>query len=82
MKEIANIVRYALTCSSLYGIIALMTLFLGLSILGIIIYSIIHDILHYIYKTIKNICNAHKKYNEVHTKLDAKNISVEKELRR
>lgn len=77
-----SLIKCAVSCDSLYGIIALMVMFIGFCSLGHIVYKIIQVVLHYIYKIMCKHCNTIKKYGAVHTKLGAKDVSVETKLRR
>lgn len=77
-----NIIKYAVECNSLYGIIALVVIFLGFSILGCIAYKIIQLILPYLHKIICKHYNIIKEYKEVHTKFGANDVSYETDLHR
>lgn len=77
-----NIIKYAIECNSMYGVMALVVVFIGLNILGYIIYKIIQLVLPYIYKIICKYCNTAKKYKEVHSKFGVKDVSVETDLHR
>lgn len=77
-----NIIKYAVECCSIYGIVALVITFLGLSVLGIIAYKTIQLALPYIYKMVCKYCNIVKKYDDVNTKASVKDVSIETELHR
>lgn len=77
-----NIIKFAIECNSMYGIIALVVVFLGFGLLGYTTYKIIQLILPYIYKIVCKYCNTVKKYKEVHSKVGVKDISIETDLHR
>lgn len=77
-----NMIKFAIECDSMYGIIALAVVFLGFSLLGYTAYKIIQLVLPYIYKIICKYCNTVKKYKDVHSKVDVKDVSVETDLHR
>lgn len=77
-----NIVKYAVECGSMYGVVALAITFLGFITLGIIAYKTIQLALPYIYKSVCKYCNTVKKYDSVHTKANVKDVSFETELHR
>ena len=76
-----KIIQYVVECDTLYGVIALAILFLGLAILELITLAILYVVLPYIYKIICKWCNTSKKYKDVHTKIGFKNFSFEKTFR-
>lgn len=75
-----DIIKYVVECDSLYGVISLAIMFLGLVILGYIVYKCIIFILPYIYKCICKICNTITKYKDIHTKANGEKVSFEAEL--
>ena len=77
-----NIIKFAIECESLYGIVALTVVFLGFSLLGYTVYKIIQLVLPYIYEIVCKYCNTVKKYKDVHSKIGVKDVSVETELHR
>lgn len=77
-----NTVKYTVECCSIYGVVALTILFLGLSVLGTIVYKTIQLVLPYIYKSVCKYCNTVKKYDSVNTKASVKDVSFETELHR
>ena len=79
-KSMENIIKYVVECDSLYGVVALMLLFLGQSVLGLIIYKTIHLVVPYLYKALCKICDTIVKYKDVHAKADVKDASFEADL--
>lgn len=77
-----SIIKFAIECDSLYGIIALAVVFIGFSLLGYTAYKIIQFVLPYIYKIVCKYCNTAKKYKDVHSKIGVKDVSVETDLHR
>lgn len=77
-----NIIKYVVECGSVYGVVALAILFLGLSGLGLIAYKTIQLALPYAYKIVCKLCNTVKKYKDVHTKASVKDVSFETDLHR
>ena len=77
-----NIIKSVVECKSLYGVVALAILFLGLSVLGLIAYKTIQLALLYIYKIVCKHCNTVKKYKDVHAKANVKDVSFETDLHR
>ncbi len=77
-----NIIESVAECDSMYGIAALVILFLGFSVLGLIAYKTIQLVLPHLYRITCKICNAVTKYKDVHTKANVKDISFETELHR
>ena len=72
-----KIIQHVVQCDTLYGVVALEILFLGLAILGFITFAILCVVLPYIYKIVCKWCNTSKKYKDVHTKIGAKDFSFE-----
>ena len=56
-----KIIQYVVECDTLYGVIALMILFIGLTALGLIILAALRIVLPYVYKIICKWCNTYKK---------------------
>lgn len=77
-----NIIKFAIECNSLYGIIALVVVFSGFSLLGYTTYKIIQLVLPYIYKIVCRHCNTVKKYKDVYSKVGVKDVSIETDLHR
>ena len=77
-----NIIKYAVECDSVYGIVALAVTFLGFSLLGYIVYKTIKVVLPYLYKITCKIYNTVKTYKDVRTKASVKDVSFETELHR
>ena len=77
-----NIIKYVVECGSVYGIVALTILFLGFTSLGLILYKTLQLVLPYIYKIVCRLCDTVKKYKDVHTKANVKDVSFETELHR
>lgn len=77
-----NIIENVVKCESLYGVVALAILFLGLSVLGLITHKTIQLVLPYIYKIVYEYCNTAKKYKDIHTKANVKDVSIETDLHR
>ena len=77
-----NIIKFAIECNSMYGIIALVIVFIGFNLLGYTTYKIIQLVLPYIYKIVYKYCNTVKKYKDVNSKFGVKNVSVETDLHR
>ena len=77
-----NIIKYAVECGSWYGVVALVILFLELTVLGLIAYKTIQLVLPYIYKIVCKYCNTVKKYKDVHAKASVKDVSFETDLHR
>ena len=77
-----NIIKFAIECDSMYGIIALAVVFIGFSLLGYTAYKIIQLVLPYIYKIVCKYCNTVKKYKDFHSKVGVKDFSVETDLHR
>ena len=77
-----NIIESVVKCSSVYGVVALAILFLGLSVLGLIAYKTIQLALPNLYKITCKICNTVTKYKDVHAKANVKDVSFETDLHR
>lgn len=75
-----KIIKYVVSCDTLYGVIALAILFIGLATLGYIAYKITQLVLEHIYKIVCKCCNTSKKYDNVHTKLGVKDFSFENDF--
>lgn len=75
-----KIIQYVVGCDTLYGVAALVILFIGLALLGLIILAILCVALPYIYKIICKWCNTYRNYKVVHTKLGVKDVSFETDL--
>lgn len=70
-----NIIESVVECSSLYGMICVLAIF-------IFFYAAIRFVLPYIFKIVCKLCNTLVKYKDVHTKANVKDVSFETELHR
>lgn len=77
-----NIIESVVKCGSVYGVVALAILFLGLSVLGLIAYKTIQLVLPNLYKITCKICNTVTKYKDIHAKVEVDDVSVETDLHR
>ena len=78
----SELIRYAVSCTSVYGVFALIVLFLGLALLGITFYKPLHIIVIGLYNIVHTVCCTLQTYNEVRSKISAKTVSVETKLHR
>ena len=77
-----NIIENVVECGSMYGVVALAILFLGLAVLGLIAYKTIQLVLPNLYKITCKICNTVTKYKDVHAKANVNDVSFETDLHR
>ena len=75
-----KIIQYVVECDTLYGVVALAILFIGLALLGLITLATLYVVLPYVYKIICKWCNTYKNYKDVHTKVGVKDFSFENEF--
>ena len=78
----SELIRYAVSCTSVYDVSALIVLFLGLALLGTVLCRALRIIAICLYNIVHTICHMLQTYNEVHSKIGAKSVSVETQLHR
>ena len=77
-----NIIKYAVECGSLYGVVALVIILIGFISLLVFAYKTIRFVFPFFGKGFSKFCNTLVKYKDVHAKADVKDVSFETELHR